>query len=384
MNDPRLSPTSRAILETLIGYHSERLVAFERAQSARARIPELYDGKYSLTRLLAAARDDQVHVLAPYELEVSKRIAGELGREPEPGYYYVPFDRERLVTQVARRDLTASVAGSGGYLVGTETAPGNIFVGALLATLSAVKLGMPIISMTGNATTPRVSGTVTAGWLSNEGAALTESDFTFAAAAGTPKTCGAYCEVSGQWLKQTSPFAQNFVLGELARATSAVVSKAIVQGTGAAGQPTGILSTAGIGSVSGTSLAYDDVLDIMHTVENQDAIANPAALAWAMPPTTAKLLRGRERAAGSGFLIEDNRMAGAPVDVTNAMPAGTALFGDWSSVALLEWGVLQVGADPYGVNSELFSKGLVGVRSLWTIDVVTLRPKSWCKSESIS
>ena len=158
-----LSPSSQAILAEMNRYHAERLAIFEREQIERDRLPYVYDGKYRLSRLLDAASQHRVPALAPYELEVSQRIAEQLQREPEPGYYFVPHDRQRLF----RRDLTAAVAGAGGYLAGTETAPGNVFVGALLAMFQFLQRGMPIISLTGNASVPSVSGTITAGWLAN-------------------------------------------------------------------------------------------------------------------------------------------------------------------------------------------------------------------------
>lgn len=371
-----LSPATQAIFETIVNYHADRLRAFERDRAARTRIPDLYDGKYSLTRLLHAQGEHRVPQLAPHELGVSQKIAETLGREPEPGYAFVP---------IARRDLTASLGSGGGFLVATGVAPGDMFVGALLATLRAKKLGMPVIPMEGNASIPRISGTVTTGWLGTEGQLIAESDLAFAVAAATPKHVGAYTEISGQLLRQTTPFAQNFVLIEIARAVAAALDRAIIQGSGAAGQPQGILDAAGIGSISGASLAWSGVLDVVHAVENGDAVVNPAALGWAIPPTTAKLLRAREKATGSGFIIDDaNRMAGYPVDATNSVPAATALFGDWSGAALLEWAVLQVGADPYGVNSALFVKNLVGIRALWTCDLIVLRAKSFCKSTGIS
>jgi hypothetical protein len=69
----------------------------------------VYDGDYKLTRLLFAAAEHNVRDLAPKEFKVSEQIAEQLQREPEPGYYYVPFDRERLFN----RDLTAGIAGAG-------------------------------------------------------------------------------------------------------------------------------------------------------------------------------------------------------------------------------------------------------------------------------
>lgn len=371
-----LSEAHAAIVQELTSYHAERFAIYQRAQNDRARIPHLHDGRYSVNRLLLAAADHNVHRDAPHEFEVSQRIAEELGREPHPGHYFVPVDRQRT--------LTVAAAGAGGYLVGTEVAPGDVFTGTLLATLGTKRLGMPVIPMVDNAVFPRMSATVTAGWLTTEGATINSSNHTLGTSAGAPHNIAAYIAVSDRLLRQTSAAAQNFLLGETARAVSAAADSAIVQGSGASGQPLGILNAAGIGSVAGAALAYGGVLDTVATVENANGVVNPGSLGWAMPSATARILRARERSAGSGFIIEGNTMAGAPVDVTNAMPANTALYGDWSGVALLEWGVLELGADPYGVNSALFAAAQVGIRAIWTCDVVVLRPASFCKVTSIT
>jgi HK97 family phage major capsid protein len=46
------------------------------------------------------------------------------------------------------------------------------------------------------------------------------------------------------------------VQSDLAQVVGLAVDLAVLNGSGASGQPTGIISTAGIGSVTGTSIAY--------------------------------------------------------------------------------------------------------------------------------
>jgi HK97 family phage major capsid protein len=335
------------------------------------------DGTYSLTRLLNAQQQDAVHKQAPYELAESDRIAEECGRQPEPGYCYVP---------VSRRDLTAGVGSAGGYLVGTETAPGDVFVGALHASSVMARMGIARLGLVGNATVPRTSGSVSTYWLPSEGTTITESNFTFTIGAATPKNVGAYTEVSGQWLKQSSTPAQNFVLTEMARATAAAMDSAIIGGTGASGQPLGILSTSGIGTTTGAALSWPGIADMLNDVEGQSALVVPERAGWVGHPGVAQLLRQRVKFAGTNSPIwtDQNTIGGYSSLASNSVPANALLFGDWSGVALLEWGTLQVSADPYGVNSALFKSNMAGIRALWTCDLVVLRPKSFTKAESVS
>jgi hypothetical protein len=95
-------------------------------------------------------------------------------------------------------------------------------------------------------------------------------------------------------------------------------------------------------------------------------------------------LRLREKVAGSGTIMTANDLAGYPAQVTKAIPDSSLVFGDWSQLLLLEWGLLEVGTDPYGVNSALFKTGQVGIRSIWTCDAVCLHPSSFVKVTAIT
>lgn len=382
-NPHQLTPTLQAIRDSMIRYQDEELYRFQDLMNREKREKHM-DGKHDVIRLLNAQRKARVPHDAPHELAWSDRKAEELGRAPQPGFAYVPYGESFQYVPYGRRDLNAGNVAAGGYLVSTDTAPGDTFVGALLAALPQVRMGMPVLSLRNNASFPKITATITVGWLANETALLTESDVAFAVAAGSPKTVGAYCEISDQLLMQTSPAAQTFLFGELGRAVASNVDSKIVNGTGASGQPLGILATTGIGSTSGTALGWSGALDVISKVEDANALVDPRRTGWIMPPLVAKLLRGRERAAGSGFMVDDNRMAGYPVGATNSVPADSLLFGDWSGAALLDYGALQIAADPYGANSELFKKKLVGLRALWSCDVVVLRAASFSKSESIT
>lgn len=379
MYDQRsLEPDTKAILDELIDYHSSRLHAFERRRQ-RHLVAKSMDGEYSLTRLLHAMRVDRVRQDAPFEYSCSERIAEKIGRLPNPGYAFIPVD------SFNQRDLVTAIAGAGGYLVSEELAPGDTFVGALLASSVAVSMGISRLGLMGQAAIPSVTGGISTYWLPAEATAITESQFTFGLGVATPKSVGAYCELSGNFLKQTSPAAQNFVLSEMGRAVAAELDSKIISGSGASGQPLGILNTSGIGSVTGTSLAWGGVLDAIKTAEDANAIVTPERAGWAIAPDAARLLRARERATGNGgFILGDNGIAGYKTMTSNSVPAGTAIFADWSGALILSWGILEIGSDPYGVSSALFKTGMVGLRALWSCDIILLRPKSFVKVTGIT
>ena len=371
--DERLSPELQASLDIITDSYRRQFEQFQRRQDQK-QVAKLRDGRHDLIRLLKGLREDTARQSAPYEWACSEQIAEKIGRQPQPGCAFVPVSR----------DLTVTVASGFGYGVETEVMPGDLFAAYLHANSVLDRHGVQRVRLTGNAGVPRFSGNVVAGWQSTEGAVLTESQFAFAQAAGSPKSVGCYLECSDLFLKQTSAFAQMTIMQQLAKATAAEQDKQVLNGDGSAGKPTGILQTAGVGSVTGTSLAYGGVLDVIKYLEDRSAIVDPKKTGFVVAPDVAKLLRSRERATGSGMIMTANNLADYPAQVTKSIPDATLLFGDFSQLALLEWGTLEIGTDPYGADGGLFKTGRVGIRSFWTTDCIVLHADSFCKSTSIT
>lgn len=373
MTTNRLDTDLKNMQKELAGIDEERIWRIQDRRNRR----DTADTNYSLTRLLNALSEDRVRHVAPFEGECSDRIAAEVGRQPRPGFAFVP------VTQ-GQRDLTAGLASAGGFLVQTEVAPGDTFADFLYASSVFIRQGITMLNLRGNAAFPKISAAVTAGWLSTEGTSLTESQLSLAVAAASPKHVGAYAEISRQLLLQTSPAAQALVMMHLGRAVASELDGKLISGDGTSGRPVGLLSTVGIGSVSGTSLAYAAILDAIKNIEDVSGIVDPGKVGVVIAPDAARLLRGRELAAGSGMLMGMNTSAGLPAQVSKSIPNGSLIIGDWSQIVLLNWGVLEIGIDPFGINSGLFQKGLTGIRAIWTCDVVCLHPESFQKIVSIT
>ena len=50
------------------------------------------------------------------------------------------------------------------------------------------------------------------------------------------------------------------------------------------------------------------------------------------------------------------------------MPTATMLFGDWSTVSAVEWGVLAIEVNPF----TDFKAGIIGIRAIWSMDVIVV------------
>lgn len=347
---------------------------------------------FSLMRAIRAmAEKDWTH--AGFELECSNAVAKRLNQVPNPTKLYVPFEvmqrdidsaavadlRERM--GIGRRDLTVATAGAGGYLVSTDNVG---FIEILRNRSVAFRMGARRLSgLTGNVTVPRQSAAATAYWLANEAATITESQQTFVQMALTPKSVGAYTEISRQLLLQSSPGAEGIVSDDLAQQVALAADLAVLEGSGASGQPTGISNTAGIGSVTGTSIDYAKVLEFQTDVAGSNVM--PARGGYVTTPAVAALLMQRSRFSNTDTPlwvgnVWDGTVAGFPAMSSNQPTAATMLFGDFSEVVVGEWGVLEIEVNPF----SNFPAGIVGVRAIYSIDVGVRRPFAFSRATSIT
>ncbi|MTV64713.1 phage major capsid protein, partial [Streptococcus pneumoniae] len=74
---------------------------------------------------------------------------------------------------------------------------------------------------------------------------------TFGQVSLTPKTVGMFTDYSRKAILQTTPAIEALVRADLASGLAVEIDRAGIAGSGAAGQPRGIINTAGIGSVAG-------------------------------------------------------------------------------------------------------------------------------------
>jgi len=348
--------------------------------ASRLGLTRIETQRFSLARAIVACRDGDWKN-APFELECSREIAKKLGRMMEPTNFFVPFEvMERPVE--AKRDLTVATAGAGGFLVSTD----NIgFIEMLRNRSVAFRMGARRLSgLQGSVTVPRQSAGATAVWLANEASTITESQQTFVQMALAPKNVGAYTEISRQLLLQSSPAAEGIVTDDLAQVVATAADLGVLNGSGAGGQPTGIIGTAGIGGVTGTALAAAGIIDFMTDVAASNV--TPARPGYVTTPAVAALLMVRPELPTTGTTrmwtgnLWDGAMFGLPAMSSNQMPTADMLFGDWNEVVVGEWGVLEVEVNPYAN----FQAGIIGVRAIYSMDVGVRRPFAFSLATSIT
>lgn len=323
--------------------------------------------RYSMWRAMnAVLSGDWKH--AGLELEASQAVAQRTSRMHGAKGFFVPLDIQQAQRsmQGAQRDLTVASASGGGYLVGTDNMS---FIDVLRNRSVALRMGatsMP--GLVGNVTIPKQTAGATAYWLSTEGTAITEGALTFGQLALTPKTVGAYVEVSRLLMMQSSPAAEGIVTSDLAQQVALAADLAVLHGTGSSGQPTGITATGSIGSVTGTDLAYADILEFQSDVAGNNVM--PSRGGYVTTPAVAALLMARQRFSSTDTPLWegnlwDGRMVGFPAMSSAQVASATMIFGDWSQCVIGEWGVLEI-----SLNEQAnFPMGVVGFRAFYTMDV---------------
>lgn len=314
---------------------------------------------------------------AEFELECHNEILKRTGlQEAIHGGFYLPMD-------VQKRDLTVATASAGGNLVATDLQSQN-FIDLLRARARVAQLGATMLpGLVGNVSIPKLTGAATAYWLTNEATAITESQQTVGQLALAPKNLGAYTELSRQLMLQSTPAAEALVMNDLAKVLALAIDLAALEGSGSSGQPTGISNTAGIGSVSGTSLGLAGMIEFQTDTGTANALADNSA--YLTTPAVAGLLMQRARFSNTDTplwtgSVLDGQACGYRASTTTQMTAASMIFGDFSQVVIGEWGMLEIALNPYAN----FTAAITGIRAIQSVDVGVRQAAAFSRATSIT
>jgi HK97 family phage major capsid protein len=326
-------------------------------------------------RALANPTDRALQDAAAFEFDCSKAVQGQLKRDARG--IMVPME-------VLARDMVVGTDASGGYMVSTDLLASN-FIEILRNRMMTRALGaMTLPGLVGDVAIPKQTGGATAYWV-DEGGDVTESTPVLAQLALAPKTCGAWTDLSRKLILQSAIGAEAFVRADLASVLALALDAAGIAGTGASNQPTGILSTTGIGDVAGgtngLAPAWSHVVDL----ETEVAIDNAdvGALAYLTNAKVRGKLKQTEKASGTGLFVWERGfdagfgdLNGYRAAVSNQVPSdldkGTStgvcsaiIFGNWADLIYGLWGTVDITVDPY-TNA---TSGTVRVVALQDADV---------------
>jgi HK97 family phage major capsid protein/HK97 family phage prohead protease len=303
-----------------------------------------------------------------FELEVSAECEKNLGRSlSTERSIYVPTS---LPTH-QRAPLTNLSAAAGGATVQTDVQP---LINVLRNKVIAIRAGATVLGgLRDQLLFPKQLTPGAAVWVAeNPGSDVAETDMTFGSFTLSPKTVMGMQSYSRQLLAQSSFDVEQLVRNDLMAVIAIAVDLAVINGSGASNQPTGILQQAGLDVVAigtnGGQPAYTNL--VQQETDVAAANADMGSLAYVTTPG----IRGRlkqtavlSNTIGLPIWSNDKRLDsglasgevnGYPAYSTNQVPStltkGSSsgichaiIYGDWSGVLIGEWGAMEVMADPY-------------------------------------
>lgn len=285
------------------------------------------------------------------------------GFDPIPGY-----------ALASRASPLSTSASNGGFLDATALTG---YIPQFLARSVLLRLGATPVQLTkGTTVTPRGATALTPTWLTNETTATTATAPTFGQLTFNRRNLLVCVTLSRQLLLQSD--AEEIVRAELVRACAAEIDRVGIQGSGANGQPLGILNLPAITTTSGATLTYQTMVNQMAAIANANAIVLPDALGFLTTPNVANILKNRYFSTAQ-FPIWTGPIPQGTIDLMDAMattncPSGSMLHGDFSQLLIAEWSDgLQIDVDPY----SQFQSAFVTVRVCIAVDFQVTSPASF-------
>lgn len=320
--------------------------------------------KFSLMaaiRAMANPTDRRAQDEARFEFEAS--AAAQRANGTESRGLMIPTD---VLRTWAKRDLNTT---DDSALIAQDFRGGD-FIDVLRNASSVMQAGSTMLSgLKGNVTIPKKTAASSAGWISTEGGAASESEFTDGSVTMSPKTLGAFTDLTRLMMMQSSPDIEALVRDDLSRAIALAIDLGALQGSGLSGQPTGIKNVSGVNkptSFAAASPTFAEVVALETAVAEDNALLGN--LAYILPAGMYGALKTTAKASGQGlFVVEQpgNTINGYRAIVSNQVTAGDLFFGNFADLLIGMYGGLDILVDPYSSSST----GNVRIRAMQTVDV---------------
>lgn len=314
-------------------------------------------------------RDD-----AGFEIACSQAVEQRTRRNAKG--LFVPTDVLRAPIN-GQRDLNTQVDTAGGYMVANDLLAGS-FINSLENAMVCKALGAVMLrDLVGDCAIPKKTGGATAYWL-GEGDDITESQPTLGQIVLRPMGIGAYTDLTRKMMLQSSIDAENFVRNELAMRLGIGIDLAALSGTGAAGQPLGILNTTGIGSVTlnaANTPNWGDIVDLETAVAVDNALVGN--LGYTANATIQGNMKQTDRGTDTGKFIlgaeGPNTLNGHRFLMSNQVTAKYMIFGNWRDLIIGYWSGVDINVD----TSSLSTSGGTRIVAMQDVDVAVRHPESF-------
>ena len=315
--------------------------------------------KYSITKAIRSIWKGTQD--AEYEMNLSRNASRSLQADDHD--LFIPFGELRAL---------GPGAGSGGALINTTYLPAE-YVPLLRPELSLEKTGFHTIPSDGQPVSFAVmTSGATAGMYDLDGQ-LTDSDPKFTLKTLTPKKAGICVPIPFSLILQAQPEADAVVEEDMVNAIKELRDKMILIGSGTGNQPTGIYATAGVNEVPVSGIySWEGVVAAEAAIRKTNVTGN---LFWVMNSNDKAKFETtlKDDVAGATYLCEDNKIKGYEVVVNNFLADGQIILGDFTDVAVAEFGPLKVKVD----DITLAKKQAIQVIMDMEFDCCVRRPGSF-------
>lgn len=298
------------------------------------------------------------------------------------------------------RDMGTTPDTAGGFLVPTQVFDEEI-IPLLRPRVVAMELGVTELQAMGSpveipteTTSPTVDPVA-------ENTANTAADMAFGSLIATPHTAQSYIKASRRFLSMGTG-AEAFIRRRMAEEIALTMNQWILKGTGAAGQPTGILNTTGVNDlgVPGdwlTTAGYTDLLKMEGLVAEADGLEGAGALGWCMHPRALRALRQMKvdngaddvnlaarvfSAAAEQQILGYNYRTSTQLNSGSGGATGEVIFGNWEKAILCQWGNLSVEAS--NVADDALSKRQTHIVAYMDMDVIVTQPGAFCIENNLN
>ncbi|MCA0905142.1 phage major capsid protein [Ruegeria marisrubri] len=348
-NGTSVDEFTRTVLDHVHG-NNENNSRGNQALSDDAGVVGLTDGEadgFSFVRALRALanpNDRAAQEAAGFEFEASR--AAEQSSVRAAQGIMVPAD-------VLRRALNTSTTGTaagdtGGHSIATDLMAQS-FIGLLRNRSVLLGMATPMAGLEGNVDIPGQATGANAFWL-GEDDDTTETGAELRMLGLSPKTLGAYTEVTRKMLQQSSLDVEAWLRRELAIAVALKADKTGFYGTGTGNEPLGIKNIPGINSVAFTAVqpTFAELVQLESEIAADNADVNTMAYignaAFRGHCKTAQKFAGTN---GATIWEQGNTVNGYRTEITQQVATGDVFHGNFSDMVAAMWGGLDLTVDPY-------------------------------------
>ena len=326
--------------------------------------------RFSLLRAINAMAnptDRRAQEAAKFEFEASEAAQRSYGQTAQG--IMLP---DEVLRNWNQRDLSA---GSDGDLIGQDYRAGD-FIDVLRNNSAVMPLATMLNGLTGDVKIPRKTAAASAAFISSEGGAAGESELTVGNVSMSPKSLGAFTDITRQLMIQSSIDVENLVRNDLAASMAIAIDDAALEGSGSSGNPTGITNTSGINTVSLSSAAaptFAEMVSMETAVRVDNALLGD--LAYIVHPTNYGTLKTTEKASNTAqFVAVNDEINGYRAVVSPQLTANNYVFGNFNDLLIGMFGGLDIVVDPYTSSSS----GTVRIVALQSVDVAVRHAVSFC------